>query len=318
MSNDLNILITSISKKVPLIKAVRSSLHSLNLRGKIFGGDSNSQCIARYFVDDFWQMPTQDKLSVAFMLDYCRQYKINVIIPTRDGELPLYAQYKKDLAKAGISCFVSTSQAIETCLDKFAFYTRLISHHSSIIPTAIDIDALTPCQSYVVKERFGAGSRNIGLNLSFSEAKAWASSLRKPIFQPYIQGEEYSVDLFIDSSGHSKGAIARKRDYVVNGESQITSSLKDPQLEEVCIHIAEKIGLCGHAVFQLIRDTNNGIHLIECNPRFGGASTLSLAMGLKSFEWFFLEILQRSLPPFVRTMHEKRQVRYAEDLTFDL
>jgi carbamoyl-phosphate synthase large subunit len=46
--------------------------------------------------------------------------------------------------------------------------------------------------------------------------------------------------------------------------------------------------LAGHAVVQLI-DDGEQMHVIECNPRVGGASTLSMMVGLPTISWFLSE-----------------------------
>ena len=106
---------------------------------------------------------------------------------------------------------------------------------------------------------------------------------------------------------------------VVNGESQITTVVKDGLLEQSACNWAEVLNIRGHAVFQVIIDKNNQIHIIECNSRFGGASSLSVEMGLDSFYWFFLEALCVSLDDykFIPSKQAKKQVRYAEDLILD-
>jgi carbamoyl-phosphate synthase large subunit len=79
------------------------------------------------------------------------------------------------------------------------------------------------------------------------------------------------------------------------------------------------LGIYGHAVFQLIQSSTGGLHVIECNARFGGASTLSIAAGLDSFYWFLLEACGDSLSqyPFARCRRELRQIRFARDLVID-
>lgn len=312
-----NVLITSLSRKVPLIKAVRHARDRLHLHGKVIGGDVDPNCIGRNFVDDFWQMAQQKDLSIHNLLDNCKRHNIHAIIPTRDAELPFFAKHREVLTENHIACLTSDIKPIEICRDKLLFASSLVELFP-IIPTDLTIDLLEPASAYVVKEQFGAGSRTIGLNLTSSEAKQWASNLESPIFQPYIEGKEYSVDLYIDRSKKVNGVIARSRDVIIGGESQVTSSLKDKAMEDLCIAVAEHLELYGHAVFQLIRSADNKLHLIECNPRFGGASTLSLAMGLDSFHWFFCESLQKPLSTFIRSKTEKRQIRYAEDLIIDL
>jgi carbamoyl-phosphate synthase large subunit len=55
--------------------------------------------------------------------------------------------------------------------------------------------------------------------------------------------------------------------------------------------------------------------VVECNPRFGGASTLGLAAGLQTFVWAYLEAQGEPLTsrPFHRLAGERRQVRFAAD-----
>jgi len=61
---------------------------------------------------------------------------------------------------------------------------------------------------------------------------------------------------------------------------------------------------------------DKGLHVIECNTRFGGASTASIAAGLDSFYWGLLESsgVDMSDYPFLRTSGEVRQVRVPSDI----
>lgn len=316
MNSSYHVLITSVSKKIPLIKAVRKALETVCPspgKAKITGGDSNFHSIGRYFVDQFWHMPFQEILTIEEVIAFCKNNQVNAIIPTRDGELQFFSRYKELLAENGISCLVPSAKTVELCRDKFQFYTFLAKHHLPAIPTAKEIDKIH-AQSYVVKECFGAGSASIGLNLVHSNAKQWGNKLKQPVYQPYIHGTEYSVDLYVDRHGTCLGAIARERELVYEGESQVTASLQFPALESLCCKAAALLNLSGPAVFQVLCDQSKHLHLIECNPRFGGASTLSVAMGLSVFDWFLQESMQLPLTPFVRSPFEMRQIRHAEDL----
>lgn len=313
MTASFNILLTSISAKVPWIKAVRHAMEQVGVQGKIIGGDCRAPCIGSYFVDQFWQMPPLEQLSLGQLLAYCRQNQIAALIPSRDGELEYFAQHRDLLQQNGIYAMVSSIDAISTCVDKLKFAAFLQQQSLPGIATSKSLDDLQG-NSFAVKEQYGAGSRSIGLDLKHAEAQVWARSLKQPLFQPFIKGEEYSVDLYLDRKGSVHAAVARHRDLIVHGESQITSSIADPTMEQLAATAAEKLGLYGHVLFQLIKDPNGGLHILECNPRFGGASSLSMAMGLESFTWFILECLGQQLPPFVRSPQEKCQVRYPSDL----
>lgn len=314
-----HVLISSVSRKVPLIKAVRLAAAKAKIPARIFGGDRDPLCIGRHFVDHFWQMPSIDDLSIDDLVAYCHSQKIGFLIPTRDGELPFYAQHWERLSKEGIHVMISSLEAIACCLDKLFFYQTIRRIGVKVIPTALYLEGLSskPVTSFVVKERFGAGSQNIGLNLTPTQALQQAKRLKDPIFQPFIEGKEVSIDLYMTQEGVAKGVILRERERVVGGESQVTSTFQDTVLEKSFAELAETLRLRGHVMFQaLFSSVDRQYHLLECNPRFGGASTLSLAMGLDSFYWFFLEELGENLSKcaYQRSQGEKRLIRHPEDL----
>jgi len=313
-----NVLITSISKKTPLIKAVRKAFIKIGNSGKIYGADANFDCIGRFFVDSFWMIPKLSNLTIDIVIQFCLKNSISCIIPTRDGELVFFATHKSTFNKHGISVMVSDLAEIVVCLDKFLFYQKCLYLGLPAIPTSLDLEKLLN-DFYVVKERLGAGAKQIGIKLLLQDAQKHSLSLGVPIFQPFIEGEEYSIDVFVGKNGKAKGAVVRKRDLVVHGESQITTVFKYDLLEQNACKWAEMLNLYGHAVFQVIIDKNDQFHIVECNSRFGGASSLSIEMGLDSFYWFFLEMLGASLDDykFIPSKHTKKQVRYAEDLIID-
>lgn len=318
-SRAYSVLATSIGKKVPLLKAIKSSMDKFGSRQQGFllhGSDSDSQCLGAYFVDAFWHCPRASELSIEALIEYCLQNKIGYIIPSRDAELPFFAAYRQQLAAHGIFTMVSSSEAVDSCLDKERFAAMLRHHGLPAIPCASDIAALPSSSGYVVKERWGAGSKSMALDVSYEGAIEHAKGLGSPIFQPYVSGMEWSVDIFVSSLGKVLGAVARRRDLVVAGESQMTTTAHFPALEALCSAAAVCLKIHGHAIFQVIEDAKGLFHIIECNPRFGGASTASCAVGLDSFYWFLLEAQGNDLSQiaFNRSAQDIRQVRVAEDL----
>lgn len=309
-----HVLITSISKKMPLINTVRCAVAKSGLYALVYGSDQDGSCIGQYGVDEFWRCPALSQLQIDDLLDYCRSHQIGAIIPTRDGELEYFAQHKDYLASKGIAVLVSKATAIKTCLDKLLFAQELSKHRFPAITTCLHIDELNT-QKYVVKERIGAGSHSLGLNLTKNAALEHAAKLKEPIFQPFLEGQEWSVDVYRTKNGHVKGVVARQRNVVVGGESQVTTTSAYPVLEQLCHEMADALDVYGHVIFQVIEDSKGDFHVIECNPRFGGASTASVAVGLTSFLWFLMESQDISLDefPFLRSKHEIKQIRYCVD-----
>jgi carbamoyl-phosphate synthase large subunit len=309
-----NCLITSLSKKVPLINEVRKATNKVSNNIKIIGNDIDETCIGKYFVDEFWLSEKIEILSFSQLLQELRKRKIGFIIPTRDGELEFWAKIRYKLEEHNIFPMISELEQIKICLDKLKFYNYCNERN---IPAVLTSEAIgdIDSDSIVVKERYGAGSLKIGIKLSKEEAIAKSKKLDTPIFQPFIKGNEYSFDAYINKKREVKGVVLRKRDFVVNGESQVTTVLYQPDFEKEIRNYIEKFKFYGHVVGQFIIDSDNKINLVEINPRFGGASTLSLAAGLDSFYWFFLESGGKDLGdyPFIPAEREIRQIRYPED-----
>jgi carbamoyl-phosphate synthase large subunit len=244
------------------------------------------------------------------IVDFCIKNSIKLIIPSRDQELSFWSINKFFFEKSGIKIMVSDLDAINCTLDKLAFYKRGQQLGYPVITTSLtiaDIDS----SSLVVKERFGAGAQSLGLNLSKTEAAKHASTLSESIFQPFISGSEYSIDIYLNLQGKLKGSVCRKREKISHGESQITITENIPELEMICTSFAKQLNLVGHCLFQVLIDNNGAFHIVECNPRFGGASALSIFVGLDSFFWLISESqgLFNELE-FIKPDKPVKQIRY--------
>lgn len=306
-----NVFVSSVSSKIPLLSCLKESIPNHSL----IGGDSSGQVVSRFFLDGFWEMPSMDQLTYEVFFEYCRAKGIQYIIPTREGELPFFAKWRERLLAAGIQVMVSSEEAIRCTSDKLVFATYLEKRKYPVIPTSTSVDSFSE-NIFVVKERYGSGSSGVYLNVSRQEVDKVAQHLQYPIIQPFIQGREYSIDVYVTADCKAKGAVVRERVVVVNGESQVTSTIRNEQLEQLAMEVAETLHLYGHIMFQVIVDEMNQPHIVECNPRFGGASTLSVRAGLDSFRWFIAESDGGNLDtlPFQRVEKSLTQVRFAKDL----
>lgn len=314
-----NILVTSSSKKVELVQAVKQAASKLSPSIKTIAGDISNAAVTSYVADDFWQMPPTVDREIDALIRGCKEHKIHTIIPTRDGELLFWANHRQLFAKEGINVIVSPCNTVQVCIDKLAFYEFGITNNLPFIITSDRIDDIV-ATSFVVKERYGAGSFGVGLNLTKQAAIEYSSQLEYPIYQPFIAGKEISVDAWLNSSHQIKGLVLRTRDSIVDGEAQVTTTFRDAEIEKKVSEILQRLKLQGPVVLQAIIDGNNNIHIIECNARFGGASTASIAVGLDVFYWSILESFRVDVTEyaFERRPNEIRQVRVPRDIHIDL
>jgi carbamoyl-phosphate synthase large subunit len=308
-----NVLVTSISNKIPMLKAIKHAVLKVGSKTTVIGADSQPDALGRNFVDQYWQMPHTSDENKNVIVEFIKKNNVRAVIPARDGELIFWSNLKQDLPDTSI--LVSNAPSVKLCLDKLLLYKELHGRGFPVIHTTENIHDLSSVERVVVKERFGAGSVNMLLNVSKQEATAYALKLSRPIFQPFIDGTEYSVDVYVSKDGKAKGGIVRRRDVVVSGESQITTTVDKADLLDLGIRVSETLKLYGHVVLQVIQQGNTS-YIVECNCRFGGASTLSVSAGLDSFYWFLLESIGVDISeyPFLPSKTTKRQIRFPEDL----
>ncbi|OYU70727.1 MAG: epimerase [Alphaproteobacteria bacterium PA2] len=314
----LKVLLSSASRKVPLLRALETAAQAVDPEAEVICGDANGEALTAHISKAFWQMPTTRPENLDLLIEGCRSRGVQLVLPTRDGELMFWAQNAGAFRQAGIEVLVSSPVAVNTCLDKLEFSRFGGLNNLPVIPTVLDLEDL-PGDRFVVKERFGAGSRGVAINVDRSAARAHAQLLDQPIFQPYVAGGEISVDAWLDRKCRLKGLVLRRREVVVNGESQVTTTFRDPAIEAEAGRVLNALGLSGPVVLQIMISPDGRPHIIECNARFGGASTTGIAAGLDSLRWSLLEAQGEDLGvhPFHRIAGEVRQIRAPADV-YDL
>ena len=73
--------------------------------------------------------------------------------------------------------------------------------------------------------------QHLQIDLTKNKAIIYAKKLNNPIFQPYFKGTEFSADLYVGKNRKVKGCIIRKRNLIVNGEAQISETVKNSKIE---------------------------------------------------------------------------------------
>ena len=289
MHSPPRILFPSLSAKIGLYEKVLAQARQFNPNSKVIGTDSDPECFAAKLVEEFRLMPLIDHLSDTQLKKYLEELGITHVLPTRDQELGYWSERAKLLQQCGVKVWISRSNFIKACSDKFQFYKTW--KHSAISPieTKLSIEDENSGQ-WVVKEKYGAGACNIGLDLSVSEAEKCAYLLKNPIFQPFIRGKEFTAETWVSKQGRCHGIVLRWRNRVVEGESHETTVFTHPKweqaMQDVFLHVK---GAHGHILAQVLVDKEEQLHLVEINPRLGGASPLSLSAGLSSIAWHLME-----------------------------
>lgn len=313
--SDFNLLVSSASNKASIF----GILNGLRIEGVnigIYAGDSDPLAPSRNLTD-FVEIPETRDENWEQILEILTGRDIGLVIPTRDKELIFWSSHADALRESGIRVAVSSKPALQFSLDKFAFSQETKDIYPRTIPTFLD-STVVDSSEIVVKERFGSGATNVAICNSASDAFRISSGFTSPIFQPRISGSEISVDAFFGCDNELVGFVTRKRLRVDNGESTVTETFRDAELDNSLTvyfdYLGRKFKFFGPVVLQLFITEDNTPVVIEMNPRFGGASSASNSVGLKSLEWLVswaaLEIKHFD---FMRSSFEVEQTRMPFD-----
>lgn len=310
-----NILVTSSSRKVSLIKAFEEALNKLSLPGKVYVADTNSLSASLYKTSNSFVSPRTDaKDYLSWLTNFCSDKKIKLIIPTRDEELIFFARIKDDFMNKGIFINISNQDSVEICNDKQKFYAYCQTKSIPIPKIFKDIGNVSyPC---FIKARYGKGSRLTFKVLDRNQLQALLSIGQDYIIQEYIEWPEYTVDYFADFQCKPISAVPRERILIWAGESFIGKTLKDRFIIDKVMDLCTGLKLMGHNTVQLFYNREGKeVKFIEINPRFGGGVSLGIAGGANTPLFLIKLILKQPVDYSIYDFKDNLYMfRYTEDV----
>jgi len=278
----MNVLVTSASRKVSLVRAFQAGLQRTG-GGTVIAADVDPRSAALYVADAAEIVPrSDDPAFLDAIAAVCARHAISLIVPTRDEELHVFAVARPRFEQAGIVVAVPDSDVVETCQDKIAFHDFCMSHGLPV-PRRFDIRA--PEFPAFVKPRRGKGGEGTGVVRNAAELDArYAQASGDVIIQELIDAPEYTVDLLADLDGDVVSVVPRERVRIVAGESYVSRiDMRVDMIGEVR-RLAAATRFRGHTTIQCFV-TSRGVEFIEVNPRFGGAAALGWAAGAPTPEY---------------------------------
>ncbi len=202
--------------------------------------------------------------------------KIDAVYPAMDSVITLL---KKNEAYLGCKVISSPVKTAEICLSKSLTYNTL--KNVVLVPEVYakveDIENFP----VFVKPDVGYGSRGTKKITNMGMLKDYLSENSSCLVSEYLPGDEYTVDCFSDSEGVLLFAKARERSRIVNGISVNTRFAEDNSVFlEMAKKINSRIVFNGAWFFQVKRNKNKELALLEVASRFGGSSALNRARGV--------------------------------------
>lgn len=285
-NNSTNILFTGVGRRIELLQAFRSAAMVLNKDIRIFGADMAGTAPALAFCDYTRRVAAmRDSNYIDDLLSICKDDNITLLIPTIDTDLLVLSENKRIFENIGTRVMISAPNNIRLCRDK---------NYTSQFFINCGLHAPLPVNEWkqysdgypaFIKPKDGSSSINAYKVNNVKELELYASQIEDYIVQPFVEGIEYTIDIFCDWSGNPLSIVPRERVQVRAGEVLKTKITMDNTMIEESKILCEHFKPCGPLTVQLIREKNTGIDFfIEINPRFGGGAPLSMKAGAKSAE----------------------------------
>ncbi len=280
----MKILFTSVGRRVELMQAFRNAAERTGIHLEIYGADITETAPALQFCDHTVIVPRiRDDSYIPALQKVCNNEEINALIPTIDTDLLLLSQHQADFGSTKV--VISSAEKIALCRDKrfTADYFHSVGLKS---PSPVD-DWEKYEEGYpaFIKPKDGSSSIFAYKVNNEDELKSYAAQVPDYIIQPFIDGTEYTVDIFCDFEGNPIFITPRIRLAVRAGEVLKTQIHQDETIIAEMKRLIADYKPCGQITVQLIQQKETGDnYYIEINPRFGGGSPLTIKAGADSAE----------------------------------
>lgn len=294
----MNVLLTSVGRRAYMVKYFKEVLAE---NGQVHVCNSDDKTVAFHYADKSVISPLiYDDNYIPFLLDYCKENKIDILLSLFDIDLMVLARNKQKFADVGTRVIVSEPELIEICNDKWKTYLFLKENGFNVPKTYLSlqqvllaIDRGELSYPVIVKPRFGCGSLALSIaedemallyyfrrntrTISRSYLKYESASVstdEQIIYQECLKGQEYGADIINDLDGKFCSVVAKKKIAMRAGETDIAEIVDEPAIKAEC----ERLGrLTGH-IANMDCDVflvDGKPYILEMNARFGGGYPFS-------------------------------------------
>lgn len=281
----MRILFTGVGRRIELLQAFRNAALVLNTDLKIYGADMAGTAPALAYCDYSRRVVAmKDASYIDNLLQICTDDHIDLLIPTIDTDLLVLSENKEKFDAVGTRVMISEPDKIHICRDKnltSQFFVDCGLHAPMPVNDWREYKAGYPA---FIKPKDGSSSINAFRVENEEELEIYATQVKDYIVQPFVSGNEFTIDIFCDWDGNPVSIVPRERLQVRAGEVLKTRIDLDQTMIEESKVLCSAFKPCGPMTVQLIRDATGIDWFIEINPRFGGGAPLSMKAGARSTE----------------------------------
>lgn len=198
-------------------------------------------------------------------------------MPSSGYDIYQYSENKEKLLNLGALPVVSDKKTMERCRDKMQTFNYL-SKKFDLPFTTLDYKK-TSRFPLIAKPRYGKGSKGIVKIDNEKELKYVQIKKDNLIFQEYLPGTEYTIDVLSDLECEPIIAVPRIRLETKAGISTMGKIVKDENISDTCKSIAKYLKIRGPCCIQMKESKEGILKIVEVNPRLGGGTFFTTLAG---------------------------------------
>lgn len=244
--------------------------------------------------------------------------KIDAIYPAMDTVITMTKMHEEEL---GCKVIAPPAETTEICLSKKLTYEKLVgivNIPKVYNPVSID-SAEFPVFAKPIVGYSAKGTKKLN---SQDEVNTYLEGKDNMLVVEYLPGDEFTVDCFTDKEGNLLYSGARKRNRVSNGISVNTYFVESQkEFEELAKRINSAIRFRGAWFYQVKRNKDGQLTLLEIAARLGGSSLLSRAVGVNFALLTLFDAFDYNVGVFKNdykvVLDRALESKYKTDITYD-
>ena len=287
-----------VGRRVSLVNSFRAAAKKLGVDCTIVGTDKDNISSALQCCDHKHIVsPIKSNNYYQDNLDVIKKYKVDLVVPTLDTDLAIWASHREELLEQGCRVLISTPEVIDICQDKRSTYNFMLANGFST-PEVFSFEKLKQDNSYdfpyFMKPWDGSAARGNQVVNNIEELEFFYKRIPNCLIQKHVKGYEFTIDAFIDFEGNICTIVPRKRIEVRGGEVVKAVTVKNQSIIDQTYEMLSKLKAGpGVITTQCFLTSDNQVKFIEINPRFGGGVPLSIQAGADFPAWLIHLLLDK-------------------------
>lgn len=287
---------------------------SSGIQLKVYGGDQRPH-LNVYGFEEIIQLPNPTDVDYLEALNYAiRRFAIDIVIPQTTAENLLLSKFREQLEAKLLALEYESVKILNNKANLMRSFSEAGLPHPKFIltnsRTSLEEALQTlghPTLPVVIKPTESNGMRGVRKITNWTESfdsffrekpHGWTmtrsqlirtlsqgDSWPEMIAMEYLEGTEYSVDIFSDADGTL--VFPRERTEMRAGISTVTTLMQEPAITEVTEEFIRKYSITGLFGLQYVL-TQEGPMILESNPRVQGTMVASALSGV-NIVWLALK-----------------------------